>query len=115
MATGFVKILIADDDVTTREMMVEGLSGNGYEIMVASSGAMADEMIRSNDFDLLVLDNQMDPGPTGLELCEAYGNDVQVLMISGNDIAPESLAAGAAGFLLKPVLPSQLLSAIREL
>ena len=115
MNTRLHNILIADDDFAGRVMLQEGLSYAGFNVQVAENGCVAEQLIQTHDFDLLVLDNQMDPGPTGIELCKKYSDKIPVLIISGADIEQESIAAGAVCFLLRPVTPGHLVSVIRSL
>jgi response regulator NasT len=55
------------------------------------------------------------PGMSGLELARQMG-DIPYMFLSANDdagIAEQAAAAGAVGFLLKPIDPAQLLPAVR--
>lgn len=62
-----MKILLVDDEVEFVSTLAERLSMRGYDTTWTSTGAQALELIRSNRFDVAVLDVKM-PGVGGLEL-----------------------------------------------
>lgn len=107
--------MVADDSATGRDIIRIVLLEHGYRVMTAASGNEADHLIQSSNLDLLVLDNQMAPGPLGLELCAKYSGQLPVLMLSGDDIEQAAIAAGATAFIPRPVLPHQVMSVIRHL
>jgi CheY-like chemotaxis protein len=65
------RVLVADDDETLRELIVERLAREGFEIVEAGSGFEALGLIvlstRGEGLDLIVMDNRM-PGMSGIEL-----------------------------------------------
>jgi len=62
-----VRIFVADDDETVRQLNVATLRRQGYEVESASDGESAWEAIQRHHFDLLITDNNM-PRLTGVEL-----------------------------------------------
>ena len=108
-------ILVADDSMLAREALKSSLTANGLNIITASSGDEARKMIPENNLDLLILDNQMRPGPTGLELCAQYSNELPVIMVSSDMIEQEAYAAGAKAFFPRPIQPEKILAMINEL
>lgn len=112
MSIRIKNILIADDKAASLEMLKIVLTEKGFNIRTAHSGEVAEKLICTHNFDLLVLDNQLKSGPLGIELCAKYSDKVPVLMLSGDDIEEAALAAGAIAFIPRPVTPSQLLSVI---
>src|SRR5207248_1971254 len=64
------RILLIDDDFTTREVMSVLLGGDGYRVSVAANGAEALERLRSPDRpELILLDLKM-PVMDGCSFCE---------------------------------------------
>ena len=112
MKTRIQNILFADDSSMARIMFKTGLSGSGFNVMTACSGEEADQLIQEHELDLLVLDNQMRPGPLGLELCAKYSDQVPVILLSGDDIEQAAVTAGATAFLPRPVTPHQIMTVI---
>ena len=53
------KILVADDDADIRNLLMETLTEEGYEVTGAADGKEAIQKIEQNLFDLLVLDIEM--------------------------------------------------------
>jgi DNA-binding NtrC family response regulator len=96
------------------------LRNAGYSADDAPDGRVATEMLKSDRYDLLLLDLKM-PGIDGLQIVEAlriWGMTLPVLMISGFgtvDLAVQSLHRGADDFMTKPVEPSALLTRVSEL
>jgi CheY-like chemotaxis protein/HPt (histidine-containing phosphotransfer) domain-containing protein len=54
-----LKILVVDDDVLNQRMMNLLLSREGYQITSASNGVEAVEMVKTGDFDVVLMDLQM--------------------------------------------------------
>src|SRR5215216_2010967 len=117
-----INVLLVDDHIyirkaiwyllqTTRDMQVVAIASNGAEAVIAA---------RFNHPDVIVMDISM-PQMDGLEatrqiLAEFPGT--RVLMLSGYDdeeYIKRALEAGAAGYIVKEAIASQLLQAIRSL
>jgi CheY-like chemotaxis protein len=115
------RILIADDHKETRQLIVELLQEQGYEIAQASdTQAVFDEIAREQP-DLLILDVNM-PGDGGIAALKAIREDrnldgMRVLILTGSiDLAPEWLSEiGAEGHLPKPFPVDELNSTVRRL
>ena len=108
-------ILVVDDDMLARMTAAQCVKQQGHTASMAEGGAQALQMLRSERYDLVLLDLMM-PGVDGFEvLTEMKENpqlqDIPVLMVSGTDEA-ESIAKciekGAAGHLPKPLDSTQL-------
>ena len=82
-----MKILVADDDPTSRRIIEVCLTDAGYEVSIAVDGAQALEMIaRPGSPRLLVLDRTM-PHVDGLDVCRtirknAVQPDVYIILLS---------------------------------
>jgi len=101
-------ILIVDDDKATLEAMSDVLDVQGYEIVSASSGKEALDIMQERSLDVVLTDLKM-PDVDGMEILKtAIGIDpqTQVIVITAYgsvDRAVEAMRAGAADFVEKPV------------
>jgi len=102
------RVLVVDDMEAMRLALVKCLHLSGYEVMAASSGGEALEMLRTQHFDLLLTDQTM-PGLSGLELTDAVSRmhpDMPIVVLTGHtdvELAKDSLQRGASDFVTKPV------------
>ena len=64
-------IIYADDHEDMRRMVHDVLSVFGHEVRTVSDGAAALAAVAEREPDLLILDRQMDPGLSGIEVCRA--------------------------------------------
>src|SRR5258708_30301820 len=62
------KILVADDDLSSRTLLVDLLEGEGYQVFPASDGHEALKILMQGSIDLALLDVMM-PGETGFSIC----------------------------------------------
>lgn len=117
-----IRVLVVEDDQTQRELLVSilGLAG-GIEVCEAEAdGAVALELARDLDPDLILLDLFL-PGISGMELLRRYrrgGGKAKVLVTTratGQEVSDEALATGADYFLVKPVNYEELIADIRML
>jgi response regulator NasT len=109
-------VLLVDDDVLILGLLARSLEAAGLRVRLASSGAQALSLLAQEPQrpQLAVLDITM-PGMSGLELAAQMG-EVPYMFLSANGgagVAEQAAAAGAVGFLLKPIDPAQLLPAVR--
>ena len=116
------KILIVDDDLTTREAFSEFFSVHGYVTSVAANGFTAGLQIMRLKPDLVLLDLMM-PGIDGFEVCSLIKENSEtshiiVLVLTGYDTEENReriLKAGADGFLSKPVEQDTILRNVKDL
>jgi two-component system cell cycle response regulator len=115
-----MKILVVEDDPDARKVLSLILKLDGFEVMTASSGAEAIQILQTDVPDLILLDVMM-PRMDGYEVCHQVRSNpataqVAVIMLSGK-ADPESvkrgLEVGANDFLAKPIKPSSLTKHIR--
>lgn len=105
-------VLLVDDDRVVLNLLAEGLRDLGYRVGTAQSAAEALQRIGEASFDLAVLDVRM-PGQSGVKLAETLkeiGRPPFVFLSAYGDAAVvrEATAAGALGYLVKPVDTPQL-------
>jgi CheY-like chemotaxis protein len=80
-----LKVLIVDDEKTSRDLVTLFLEADHHEITAASSGAEALKFLRDGSYDLLVTDQAM-PGMSGAALVDAVrksGNSQPIIMLTG--------------------------------
>lgn len=115
-----IRILIADDHTLMRDGLKQILATAGDMLVAgeASDGFQTLDLVRSGDWDLLLLDMSM-PGRSGVELIKQIRAEkprLPILVLSmhkESEYAVRSIRAGAAGYLCKDSASQQLLSAIR--
>lgn len=109
-----MKVLVIDDERLARQEMKKLLKKH-QEIEIIGEAANADvaiEMIKEKKPDLIFLDIQM-PGKTGFELLEELDDVPKVIFVTAYDeYAIEAFKVNALDYLLKPVEPKLLSSAI---
>jgi CheY-like chemotaxis protein/anti-sigma regulatory factor (Ser/Thr protein kinase) len=113
------KILVVDDDQTTRFVIRKVLTSAGFSASQAKDGVEALEALRSRRFDLMLLDVWM-PRMNGLDLLAELRTieaPPRVVVMTSDD-APETLLKAvreqAFMYVHKPVEPPTLLKAVRE-
>src|SRR3569832_737624 len=94
-------ILIADDDPDLRDILRSILELSGFNVVEASDGAVALEMVRTCRPDLLILDYSM-PRMSGPEACAILKKDLllrhlPVIMLTGRGDIDDKLQGIRAG------------------
>lgn len=116
-----MKILIADDDTTSRRVLECNLQRWDYEVITAADGNEAWEILMRPDAPKLALLDWMMPGIDGVEICRRYrqlkGNDSAYLILlttlaRKNNIV-EGLTAGADDYITKPFDRDELHARLR--
>lgn len=116
------KILIVDDEPSIRFLINSTLEDEGYEIIEASDGLEAKNLLKAERPDLVLLDVMM-PVMTGYELCKLIKEDpasrnIIVVMLTAKGQERDridSKAAGADFYLRKPFSPFELIEIIDRL
>jgi len=111
------RVLIADDDGTTRRLLARVLRKQGWEVIEAADGRQALERIFRMEPDLVILDVMM-PKMDGYEVCRKMRSSLRtgripVIMLTAKDDLEselEGLDAGADDYMTKPVNPLRLLA-----
>jgi len=107
------RILIVDDEAPILALLNNILSADGHEVVQASNGTRAKEILAEEKFDLLISDIQMVP-MNGLELlreAKALDPNMSVLMLTGHASVATSVEAmkqGAFDYVTKPFKPDEL-------
>jgi DNA-binding NarL/FixJ family response regulator len=116
------EILVADDDPDSRRAIAEALGRAGYSTAVVGDGDEA-LAIAEHSRPALVITEVLLPGTSGYELCRAvkdrYGPRVPVILVSDRRTEPADRVAGfligADDYVIKPVLPAELVMRVRHL
>jgi two-component system sensor histidine kinase and response regulator WspE len=117
------RILVVDDSITVREVERKMLSVKGYDVQTAVDGLDGWNIIRSEDFDLLVTDIDM-PRMNGIELVTLMRQDerfetLPIIIVSYKDREEDrakGLEAGADYYLTKGSFQDEtLVRAVEEL
>jgi CheY-like chemotaxis protein len=106
------KILVADDNICNRELLVDVLKrfdSSMVATLVASNGTDALEIAKKEHPDLILLDINM-PGLSGVEVCQAVKSDPEtqkayIIMVTANIQAEQRMEAknvGASAYITKP-------------
>jgi DNA-binding response OmpR family regulator len=115
-----MRLLVVEDDIRLRDVVVRGLREAGYAVDSASDGEAALYQLSINDYDAIVLD-LMIPRVDGIEVCKrlrASGSSVPILILTARDGVDErilGLDSGADDYLTKPFEFGELLARIRAL
>lgn len=112
------RIAVVDDDPLVREMLVEYLSTQGYEVLGLDGGPALREAFATTIPDCVILDLIM-PGEDGLTVLRwlRAGPDVAVIMLTGNDATADrvvGLELGADDYVAKPADLRELLARVRS-
>ena len=112
-------ILVVDDDDALRNMLTRSFEREGHRITAVADGHGALEEAGRGQFDVILLDVALGPGPTGYDVARALRarrNVTPVIMLTALDSeadAVQGLEAGADDYITKPFGLAELRSRIR--
>lgn len=112
-------ILWADDEIDLLKPHIMFLKNKGYNLVTVNNGHDALELVESQHFDLIILDENM-PGLTGLETLsrvKQINPHIPVIMITKSEeenIMDQAVGNKIADYLIKPVNPNQILLSIKK-
>ena len=115
------KILIIEDEAAIRRVLKKIISEENetYQVEEAEDGLLGIEMIKNNDYDLVLCDIKM-PKMDGVEVLEKSKKlkpEVPIVMISGHgdlDTAVNTMRLGAFDYISKPPDLNRLLNTVRN-
>jgi CheY-like chemotaxis protein len=115
------RVLFVDDDDATRTGYAKYLTGNGYDVISASTGNDALTAAQTSTFDVVVLDMQL-PDIDGWEVARRLKASpttakVPIVALTGADLPHERVSAMRAGcdrHVGKPCRPGELIDAIQR-
>lgn len=114
------KILLVDDDSDLSSMVAQSLALELYAVETASDGESGFFMLKTNSYDLAIVDWDM-PKITGTELCKKYRSQdgkIPILMLTGKAAVSqrvEGLESGADDYLVKPFSVDELVARVKAL
>lgn len=110
-------ILILDDEPSIRKLIEQIFRREGYGCFLAADAAEARDLLKDNQFDLILCDINM-PGESGLDFiryCSPKYPETAIVMMTGVDdreTAGEAIGIGIYGYLIKPFKKIQLLTIV---
>jgi DNA-binding NtrC family response regulator len=113
------RILIVEDDEIFLRPLQRTLEVAGYDVLVASSGEDAVDLLKNDDVDLVLTDKRL-PGIDGVEIVRRikadHGSLAVVVMTAYGTIgsAVEAMRLGAEDYLVKPFDAAELLMVLRR-
>src|SRR6187401_1182090 len=113
------RILIVDDDAGQRSLLNSFLTSQGFDTVPVASGERALEVLRSQQFSMMISDVRM-PGISGLETLRRARQEhavLPVLLVTAYADIREAVGAmrdGAVNYLAKPIDLDELLSSVRR-
>ena len=113
------RLLWVDDEIEMLRAQIIFLESKGYEVVKASNGSDAIDLCSEENFDLILLDENM-PGLNGLETLQRIKDlhpAVPVVMVTKSeeeDIMNQAIGSKIADYLIKPVNPHQILLSLKK-
>ncbi len=115
------KILIADDSLAELQIFQATLQPTGHTLVAVMDGEAAEEKVKSEKIDLIILDVIM-PKKNGFQVCrDIKSNDqfknIPIIMVTSKDQESDKfwgMKQGADEYLTKPFKPEDLLKAVKK-
>ena len=114
------KVLVVDDDIKLLKMLKRTLIFENLDVLTATNGREALEVVQQEAPDLLIVDWMM-PEMDGLELIQHLrdaNNRMPILMLTARDAVENrvfGLESGADDYLVKPFAPAELVARVHAL
>jgi two-component system copper resistance phosphate regulon response regulator CusR len=115
-----IRVLVVEDEAAIADFLIRGLREEGYVVEHAADGGSAWQLLRSGEWDLIILDWWL-PDQDGLSLLQRFrqiGRHTPVLFLTARDAVSDrvrGLDGGADDYLAKPFAFEELLARIRAL
>ena len=115
-----MRILIVEDEEGIATFLKAGLESEYFAVDVAEDGEKGSYLARTNDYDIIILDNML-PKKNGGEVCEdirKHGKNTPIIMLSARSelgVKVDLLNKGADDYLTKPFSLEELIARIRAL
>ncbi len=116
-----MRILVAEDDLTSRTILVSVLKKNGYDVIPTKDGNEAWEAMSRPDAPRLAILDWVMPGMDGIDLCARIRETdtdqppyiIMLTSLGDENHLIQGLTKGANDYLSKPFKPGELLARIR--
>jgi two-component system, OmpR family, response regulator len=118
-ATTIVRVLIVDDEDDFRDTIVKRLKARKLAAEGAASGILALEILKTKEFDIVVLDVKM-PEMDGIETLRHIKKmkpEIEVIMLTGHasvEFGLKGMQLGAFDYVMKPAMLNELLDTITQ-
>ncbi|HEY8036430.1 MAG TPA: response regulator [Methylobacter sp.] len=115
-----MRLLLVEDDEILGDGLVEGLKMEGYAVDWLTNGKLADEALKLNSYELVVLDLNL-PDMEGLDILKALRarkDETPVMVLTAKDTVPDrvlGLDSGADDFVIKPFELDEVCARLRAL
>lgn len=115
-----MRLLLVEDDEILGDGLVEGLKMEGYAVDWLTNGKLADEALKVNSYELIVLDLNL-PDMEGLDILRALRSrkdETPVMVLTAKDTVPDrvlGLDSGADDFVIKPFELDEVCARLRAL
>ncbi|WP_419419249.1 hybrid sensor histidine kinase/response regulator [Legionella sp. D16C41] len=115
------KVLVVDDSLTTRSLCANSLAAAGFEVLTATDGEQAWQLLQKEPFDCIITDIIM-PKINGFELTKLIKGDnklahtpvIIISLLNSREYKEQGLAAGANAFVAKSEFDTHSLIEIME-
>jgi DNA-binding response OmpR family regulator len=115
-----MRLLLVEDDEILGDGLVAGLKMEGYAVDWLTNGKLADEALKINTYELIVLDLNL-PDMDGMDILRALRgrkDETPVLVLTAKDTIPDrilGLDSGADDFVIKPFDLHEVCARLRAL
>lgn len=115
-----MRLLLVEDDEILGDGLVAGLTMEGYAVDWLTNGKLADEALKLNSYELIVLDLNL-PDMDGLAILRALRSrkdETPVMVLTARDTIPDrvlGLDSGADDFVIKPFELDEVCARLRAL
>ncbi|MEW6239017.1 MAG: response regulator [Candidatus Omnitrophota bacterium] len=116
------KILIVEDHIDSREILVDQLEFSGYTVLEAGDGENGERIAMEETPDLIILDLSL-PGKSGLDVVHSLrqresSRHIPIIALTAHakpEDEQKALEAGCISYIAKPVKPKEVLLQIEKI
>ncbi len=114
------RVLVVEDEMDLAELLKLNLEIEGYKVATAPHGAVAIQKLKSESFDLVIMDIMMPKmdGFTAIQHVRLTNNDIPIMILSASNQSQDrikGLKSGADDYLAKPFELEELLLRVDKL
>jgi len=111
-------ILVVEDDLDIARLVSHNLTAAGHVVVDVHDFDAADEILKTQTFDLMVLDWMLPEGLSGIDLLSKNPNKIPAIMMTAKDTVEDELTAfqlGVVDFISKPFAVSVLILRVENI